>query len=152
MENIVFDDGIKEFLINNDENRVLRFNPSDVEFIKKAKNIYRRFQTTLNDFNDIEVLESADDLEKVNQMADVIEMAEKPVREAFDDLFGDGASYIIFGQVNPITTVNGVTIAENFLNAFKNVIEPYIKAEDEKSAERVKKYKAEYDRIPALKS
>ena len=47
MQCISFDEGYKEFAINNDENRVIRFNPKDF-------GILTRMEDTLSDFEALE--------------------------------------------------------------------------------------------------
>ena len=47
MQSISFDEGYKEFAINNDENRVIRFNPKDF-------GILTRMEDTLSDFEALE--------------------------------------------------------------------------------------------------
>ena len=68
MQNINFDEGYKEFSINGDEKRVIRFNPKDF-------GILTRMEDTLSDFGEIEkkLKESTEDnLTEVLKEADHI--------------------------------------------------------------------------------
>ena len=47
MQSISFDEGYKEFAINGDENRVIRFNPKDF-------GILTRMEETFSDFGELE--------------------------------------------------------------------------------------------------
>ena len=71
MQSISFDEGYKEFCVNGDENRVVRFNPKDF-------GIVTRMQDTLSDFSDLEkkLKESTEDT-----FAGVLKEAEETVYE-----------------------------------------------------------------------
>ena len=48
MENLSFDEGLKSYKINGDPNRILRFNPGDV-------NILTRYKEVVNNLNNIKL-------------------------------------------------------------------------------------------------
>lgn len=137
MNNIVFEEGIKEFAINNDENRVLRFNPSDIGLVDRIKNELEKIDVYAKDnLSDKENFDLAIELDK-------------QLREHVDQMFYEGASQIIFADQNVMTTVNGMTIFERFFRSLLNTMEPYVKKEGRKSKEKIEKYRKQHDRIVA---
>ena len=137
MNNIVFEEGIKEFAINNDENRILRFNPSDIGLVDRIKNELEKIDVYAKDnLSDKENFDLAIELDK-------------QLREHVDQMFYEGASQIIFADQNVMTTVNGMTIFERFFRSLLNTMEPYVKKEGRKSKEKIEKYRKQHDRIVA---
>lgn len=129
MNNIVFEEGYKEFAINNDESRILRFNPTDLALFEKIKKELSEVQKFDDDTDDVE--------------------ADRMLRETIDKIFYEGASAIIFKDQNVLTTVNGVTIFERFFKALLNIMKPYVEKEARKTAEKIEKYRKQHDRIVA---
>lgn len=129
MNNIVFEEGYKEFAINNDESRILRFNPTDLALFEKIKKELSEVQKFDDDTDDVE--------------------ADRKLRETIDKIFYEGASVIIFKDQNVLTTVNGVTIFERFFKALLNIMKPYVEKEARKTAEKIEKYRKQHDRIIA---
>lgn len=127
MNNIVFEEGYKEFAINNDESRILRFNPTDLALFEKIKKELSEVQKFDDDTDDVE--------------------ADRMLRETIDKIFYEGASVIIFKDQNVLTTVNGVTIFERFFKALLNIMKPYVEKEARKTAEKIEKYRKQHDRI-----
>lgn len=137
MNNIVFEEGIKEFAINNDENRILRFNPSDIGLVDRIKNELEKIDVYAKDnLSDKENFDLAIELDK-------------QLREHVDQMFYEVASQIIFADQNVMTTVNGMTIFERFFRSLLNTMEPYVKKEGRKSKEKIEKYRKQHDRIVA---
>ena len=137
MNNIVFEEGIKEFAINNDENRILRFNPSDIGLVDRIKNELEKIDVYAKDnLSDKENFDLAIELDK-------------QLREHVDQMFYEGANQIIFADQNVMTTVNGMTIFERFFRSLLNTMEPYVKKEGRKSKEKIEKYRKQHDRIVA---
>lgn len=137
MNNIVFEEGIKEFAINNDESRILRFNPSDIGLVDRIKNELEKIDVYAKDnLGDKENFDLAIELDK-------------QLREHVDQMFYEGASQVIFADQNVMTTVNGMTIFERFFRSLLNTMEPYVKKEGRKSKEKIEKYRKQHDRIVA---
>lgn len=135
MNNINFEEGYKEFAINNDENRILRFNPTDLSLIDRIK-------TELNNIG--EYVKSVDDEKDEFVKANKVD---KEMRKKIDEMFYDGASQIIFADQNVLTTINGVTIFERFFKALLEIMRPYAEKEGRKSKEKIEKYRKQHDRI-----
>lgn len=129
MQNLNFNDGLVRFAINGDESRVITINPTDFGIINRFSNA----QTELDKLS-----ESYEDNEK-NNIEAVAEL-DKKAREIIDHIVGSPVSDIVFGDVNCLSLSGGQPIFVNFLEAYKDYLEPKIKAEMKKSKARVAKY------------
>lgn len=123
MENLVFDNGMKEYSING--RATLRFNPAD-------PNLYNRFFDCVDKINEIEagmrkeaatMDETSDDYAErsLRLMAD----ADKKVKALLADTFGNWNDFeAIFDGVNVMGNAeNGEIVIKNFMNLIAPIIE-----------------------------
>ena len=144
LESFNFDDGVKEYAINNDEHRILKVNVKDVGLVDRIETSIRNMETSMDAIKDVEIDEDGDAV--LAEYAQVIRATNKAVRRAFDRVFYPGASVIVFGNQNPLTTVNGITIYERFMRAFLEKVKPEMEKEQKASEEHIAKYKAAYSK------
>lgn len=138
MNNINFEEGYKEFNINNDPNRVLRFNPRDINIIDRIEDAQAQLKA------EIKELEKKDisDTEMVKQ-ANIL------LKNLTDGIFYEGSYEIVFNGQNPLTLINGKTIYERFFESIVNVMRPFVNKEKVAREKRMSKYKEIYDRVPS---
>ncbi|MBO5179273.1 MAG: hypothetical protein J6B87_02880 [Clostridia bacterium] len=129
MNNLSFDNGVRELVINGDENRIIRFNPCDYELLKRADGIYNRLDEKFKEIEEKEL----DTVEKLSQK-------DKVVREEIDYLLDSKVSDIVFGRTNCLSISNGEYIFSNFLAALMKYIENSMKEEEARSNEIIKQY------------
>ena len=134
MQSISFDEGYKEFCVNGDENRVVRFNPQDF-------GIVTRMQDTLSDFSDLEkkLKESTEDT-----FAGVLKEAEETVYEKMDKIFNSDVHDIIFNHQSPLALVGGEFLFRRVINAVIPIVESEVKKEVAESEKRMGKYTKRY--------
>ena len=134
MQSISFDEGYKEFAINNDENRVIRFNPKDF-------GILTRMEDTLSDFEALEKkLKDGNEEEFTNNLRE----AEKVVHEKIDSIFNANVHDIIFNHHSPISLVGGEFLFMRVIEALVPIVEKEVKYEMQKSEKRMSKYTEKY--------
>ena len=134
MQSISFDEGYKEFAINNDENRVIRFNPKDF-------GILTRMEDTLSDFEALEKkLKDGNEEEFTNNLRE----AEKVVHEKIDSIFNATVHEIIFNHQSPISLVGGEFLFMRVIEALVPIVEKEVKYEMQKSEKRMSKYTEKY--------
>ena len=134
MQSISFDEGYKEFAINNDENRVIRFNPKDF-------GILTRMEDTLSDFEALEKkLKDGNEEEFTNNVRE----AEKVVHEKIDSIFNANVHDIIFNHQSPISLVGGEFLFIRVIEALIPIVEKEVKYEMQKSEKRMSKYTEKY--------
>lgn len=134
MQSISFDEGYKEFAINNDENRVIRFNPKDF-------GILTRMEDTLSDF---EALEKKLKDGKEEEFTNNLREAEKVVHEKIDSIFNANVHDIIFNHQSPISLVGGEFLFMRVIEALVPIVEKEVKYEMQKSEKRMSKYTEKY--------
>ena len=140
MNNITYEEGYKEFAINNDESRILRFNPADIALVDRIRNELNK------------VVEYTDQIKEDKDNFDLSVELDKEIRKHIDEMFYEGASEIIFENQNVLTTVNGTSIFERFFKALLHVMEPYVKKDGRKSHDKIEKYRKQHARIIAENS
>ena len=138
MQNINLNDGMKELMINNDPQRVLRWNPTDSDFCKR----YIELTDYINSLRD-KLSELSTHIDQIGR--DVMNRPEAEVseeaRRAADQMYELGAEAtdmldktfnapigrIVFCGANPISvTDGGGFLLGNFLTAISPIIEDSI--------------------------
>jgi len=148
MQSIKFDDGYKSFCINDDESRVIRFNPKDINLIERVNQAKINATEKMKELNiDEKALVDLSDDESVNETLTIFSDLNKFLLDQVDLIFGKGAGVTVFGEQSPLTTINGKTLFEGFLEGAIKIIEPYIKEEAEKKQKYIQEnYKKYYKR------
>ncbi len=138
-----FDDGIVSLDING-TGRILSFNPTDT---KIYEGFYALIQDTPQKLNKISVeaekIESKnlDEKAKAAEELKVYSEIDKVLREAFDNIFGEGQSDVMFGSQSVCSYgSNGDFIFVNGLMA----LFPYFEKETKKRKQKVKTVAAQY--------
>lgn len=137
IENISFDEGYKEFSINGDPNRIIKFNPVDFAIIERAQKASKEIAEASKSIKD-------DENGDVKKTAELIEKVGNIIREKVDYIFGYPVSDIAFGLQSPLATKNGVTLVERFISGAMPVIQREIEEEEKKSQAKVSKYTKRY--------
>lgn len=128
MNNLSFNEGYKEFTINNNPNRVIRFNPTDVGIIERFDIASKKLEGM------------AAGISEEENDASVLAKLDAEIKEQIDYIFNQPVSDIVFGAQSPMAPVGGKLLFEGFLEAVLPVIKESIKKEQKESAERVGKY------------
>lgn len=128
---INFDDGSENIEINGDPNKVIKWYPTDINFVD-------RYLAFIN-WADIEFLpiieKMKDKLENTDdyKIGEISEIGEE-FNKQLDKVFGEGTSKIVFGEINPISPVrNGALLFQNFINALDPLIQDSINSFDSNS-------------------
>ena len=125
MNNLTFDDGFQEVTLNNDPNRVIRWNPTDINFVDR----FLAFKTWVDE-DYIPKIKStnikADDWKQVLEgyTPGTLEELGKELNEAIDTCFNSKISEVAFGGASPLTPIkNGNLLFINFIDALTPMIE-----------------------------
>lgn len=105
MQSLQINTGEIRLAINEDESRVLVFNPSDVIFVEKFYKLLDKFQKSLTQYQSrFEALEKVKETDangvpvNVEARFDVIKEVCGYIRDEIDSLFGAGTSQMVFGD------------------------------------------------------
>ena len=131
MENIVLNDGKKAYTINEDENRVIRFNPSDLGILSRTQEIIKGIE------NEIKKNEKRKNKKNILDLGDYI-------KSQIDYVFNSEIADIVFEKTHPMTSIDGVPYYQQFLTAVTPIILKEAEKERNASEERMKKYTEKY--------
>lgn len=142
MQNLSFNDGRKSFTVNEDPNRVIRFNPADPEILNRILHLQHRFMNYQPPEN-IEL--NPDGSPKSGMEKDAAYIAEftNVMRGAFNDIFNANVYDIVFDGQSPLCVVNDQYLFMVVLDAFKELLTPAIEeynAQRQKADAHMKKY------------
>lgn len=140
MKNINFDDGYKEFSINNDPDRTICFNPSDVAIVERFHKASGALEKLIAENGEKEAGTPED-------TAEAIKGLDEAIREQIDYIFNQPVSNKVFGNQSPMAPVGGKMLFERFLEAVIPVITSYMKAEMKASEKRISKYVSEAQKL-----
>ena len=145
--NISFDEGIKEYTINNDPDRVLRINTSDISLLTRADEAEKNIDAFMKRYDNIKIkADGTADTDDETAYLAVKEITEY-VREQIDYIFNASVCDVVFGRANPLSTSKGITLYERFLNAVMPIIRADIEAENKEAQKRAEKYTKEAQRF-----
>ena len=140
MQNLVFDEGYKEFTINGDENRVIRFNPSDIAILKRLDEAKDKILEAMQVEKDIELDVEGKPIESLENASKVVKHIDDTIKEQINYVFDYNVSDVVFGKQSPMANIKGLPLYVRFMESVKPVIESALKEESEKSRKRVNKY------------
>lgn len=130
--NIKFENGMKSFVINGDENKVIYFNPNDF-------NILKRIDTAVKNIEEISKKYEQAQINNDSVMT-MFSQCDKEIREQINFVFGNDVCTVAFGNSNCLSFAGGKPICMNFLDAVVPILKSEIKAEQEKSKKNIEKY------------
>lgn len=143
MQSISFDDGYKTFAINNDENRVIRFNPSDPNQIKRYSEALNKIAAVKEKIGtDIKLtpdgnVKEANDLDAASK---ILDEADDIIRENINYIFNSDVYDVVFGGQSPFCMIKGKFLLERFLSAVEPIITQSARETVRASEQRMNKY------------
>ena len=135
MEKISFNNGYKEYKINDDENAVIRINTTDMKIIDRANEAKKNFNEIMKKYEDIENQNLPDD-----KVFSLVSECDRDIREQINYIFGSDVCTAAFGNANCISPCGGQPLFMNFINAIIPLIEKDIAKEQKLSAKKIEKY------------
>ncbi len=127
--NLKFNDGLKEYAINGDENKIIRFNPTDYNIKKRADEAAKKIESIAEEYKN----KGIDDLTAV-------EVLDTETRKMINYICGSDVCSVAFGSTHAMTICGGAPLYENFLNALIPLIESEVKAAQKKVGKKAKGY------------
>jgi len=134
VDSLQIDAGNIRLSINNDENRIVEFNPNDVLFVEKFYVLLQEYTEKIEGYQKraktLEASEGINDLGVPINTPDRIQLLREVcvyTREKIDYVFGEGTSQIAFGEALNI---------DMFTQFFEGIV-PFI---EKTRSEKIKKY------------
>lgn len=139
MQNLRIDDGLKEFTINGDKNRVIRFNPADLNLLDRLDQAEKTITKTQEELEKDIKLDASGKPERKEDI-EFIRKVNKLIKDQIDFIFDAEVAEVVFGNQSPLSSVKGRPFFERFFDTIKPVLEKEIIAEREASEKRMSKY------------
>lgn len=137
-----FDDGKKEFLINNDPNKVIRFNPTDVNLYDR---ILEAQDIIVNVFESLPT-NARDEIEsgkvETSEVVEIVNSAECKIKEAINYMLDSDCFDAIFGNTSPFSPVNGEFLINGVMEGLSELILSQSESENRKLENKLKKYRS----------
>ena len=134
MRSLKINNGIKEFAINDDENKVLKRNTTDIQIAQRLKQSEKELNQIAEECKNIGESMSED------EAIDLFDKYDKKVKTTLDYIFNANVSEVVFGNMNCLSICDGKPMFQNFIDAIMPEIETDIQAESKKSKANIKKY------------
>lgn len=150
MQSLNFDEGLKSFAINDDENRVIRFNPADPDMLPryyKALEMIKSADSNLLKDVRLSATGEPEDSEDVAAAAQALEEMNDVIRQALNLMFNADVYDTVFAGQSPFCIVQGGKyLVEAFMESLQPVLETEIKAYQKASEKRMSKYLKGYQK------
>lgn len=143
MESIVFNDGYKEYTINGDETKVVRFNPSDINIIDRIGKALEQIEQIAEEMRTSDISLNPDGTATGDGVAAAGEMVsafDRRIREQIDFVLGSPVCATALGEQSCLSMVGGKPLYERLLDAVLPIIQKDVESERAASQKRVKKY------------
>lgn len=159
MRSLNFNESYEQFMINNDPNRVIRFNPADPDIIQRIQKLYKEVRDQTSHTGDApltpagEVDTSAlgqEELEsKLDQAAACLATINGAIRDGLNEIFNADVYTAAFAGQSPLCVVTGKDgdpkyLFEVFLEAILEVVGEAAAEYRAQSEKRMSKYTERY--------
>ena len=142
---INFSDGFKEFRINNDPDRVIRFNPCDVDIIQRFDKAVKELREERDKLEDVRIKADgspAEEGSEIEKAAETLARFNQVIRAKLAYIFKSDVFDAVFNGQSPVALVGGgKMLFEAFMDAAFDVIEQEVAKETEA---RVQQYTGKY--------
>lgn len=146
MRSINFDDGFKSFYINGDENRVIRFNPGDLNMRVRVEEAQKRIRKWEGSLKAIELNPDGTLVVEDEEESAELRGFEDMLRRELNYVFNADVYDTIFSGQSPLCTVGKekMFLFEAVLQSVTPIIEEEIEAFSSASQARVENYTKGY--------
>lgn len=146
MQSINFSDGYKSFCINNDPDRVIRFNPTDIDIVKRFNQAMKELREEKEGLEDVNLNPDGtvvDDDTTLEKTSEVLEQFNRVIREKLNFIFKSDIYDTVFDGQSPMAIVGTERqlLFEAFMDAAFHVINEEVESA---TRERVDKYVSKY--------
>nr|DAL96569.1 MAG TPA: hypothetical protein [Caudoviricetes sp.] len=147
MQSINFSDGYKSFCINDDPDRVIRFNPTDIDIVKRFNQAMKELREEKDGLEDVNLnldgTIAVDDDTTLEKTSEVLEKFNQVIREKLNFIFKSDVYDTIFDGQSSMAIVGKERqlLFEAFMDAAFHVINEEV---EKATKERVNKYVSKY--------
>jgi hypothetical protein len=146
LNSLNFQTSKKEFIINNDPNTKITFDPGDPKFLLRLSNLVQKLEPIYKDFTKKyenligEEPKEESIKENIDQVSLMIEEIDQTTRTEINAIFGYDACQIVFGTGSLCSFAGERPIWMGFILAIKEECENTVKKTTDSIKQRTKKY------------
>lgn len=133
MQNLNFDNGVKEIMVNGNPNAIIRICTNDFSLPVRFQKMH----------DEVSVL-----LGSIGHDPAAIAEADKEIRMKMNELLGGDVSDALFGTTNCLSLSNGSPIVVNCLMALMPIVREAVESETAQAKQKIKEYAAQAKQLP----
>lgn len=138
MADITFSTGVVEMSVNGV--RTIKFNPSDIGFLDTLYGMLAKVEAIAVDTEKKQTKDT--DLAKT---FDRMRNSDRRMREAVDDVFGEGFCDDVFDGIRLVAMSDGLTVLENFVFAVIDQMDESVRENMARRDAKIAKYTEKYN-------
>ena len=139
MKNLSFNDGRESFTVNDDPDRVIRFNPADPEIINRILKMQKDFEN-YSVPEDVELNPDGTAKSGLEKDGAYIAGFTSAMRKAFNEVFNADVYDTIFDGQSPLCIVGQKYLFEGVFDGLIDIMKPAIEKYAKKNQARLDKY------------
>lgn len=146
VKNISFDEGYKSFTLNGDKDRVIRFNPSDSNIVKRAQEAGRKIAQSVSALEEIPLKADGTPEKETEAVIRIMDEFEAILREQLNHIFNSDVYDIVFNGQSPLSIVGKEKkyLFEAFLDSVIPIMAGEIEEDKAATQKRIAKYTKGY--------
>lgn len=146
MRSISFPDNIKSFSINDDDSRVIRFNPADPNILARADEAQKRIKDKQGQLAEVKLRPDGSPMDSTDAAVELLREFDQLIREEINYIFNSDVYDTVFAGQSPLCIVGDEKefLFEAFISAALPIIQEGVDEFESASNARVGKYTKEY--------
>ncbi len=147
MENLSFDEGLKSYKINGDPNRILRFNPGDVNILTRYKEVVNNLNEIANELPDAKIKPDGTAEDNAEIVGAQLTAFNETLKKQINYLFNADVYDVLFAGQSPLCRVGTgrKLLCEEIIEKLGRLIGDECGETVDNVNLRVSKYTAEYE-------
>ncbi len=147
-----FDEGIKEYIINGDETRVIRVNTADYGLITRFNDARKHINDMAQKYERFNLKPDGSPAEENDEEAtEALKEMGEFIKNEVNFIFGADISDAVFGTAHPMSTCKGKPLYERFFDCVMPVINADIESEAKQAKAVVDKYKKQAQKVTKVR-
>lgn len=123
MENLSFDEGLKSYKINGDSNRVLRFNPGDINILTRYKEVGTNLEKISDNLPEANINADGTPADNADIVSAQLEAFDNELKKQLNYLFNADVYDILFAGQSPLCRVGkGRLLVEEIIDKIGKLI------------------------------
>lgn len=123
MENLSFDEGLKSYKINGDSNRILRFNPGDINILPRYREVVANLEKISESLPEASINPDGSPADNVEIVSKQISAFDVELKKQLNYLFNADVYDILFAGQSPLCRVGkGKLLVEEIIDKIGRLI------------------------------